>query len=49
MPNRTRTHPLLKKDSWTLWEWWVLATIIGGLVGMGIAGIASLLAGMGVC
>lgn len=45
MPKQTQTHPLLRKDSWTLWEWWVLATIIGGLIGMGIAGIASVTAG----
>lgn len=44
MHKRTQTHPLLRKDSWTLWEWWVLATIIGGLLGMGIAGIASAIA-----
>lgn len=45
MPKRTQTHPLLRKDSWTLWEWWVLATVVGGLAGMGVAGIASAIAG----
>jgi hypothetical protein len=45
MPKQTRfTHPWLRRDSWTLWEWWVLATVVGGLVGMGIAGIASVIA-----
>jgi hypothetical protein len=34
-------HPWLKRDSWTLWEWWVLATVVGGLVGIGVAAIAS--------
>jgi hypothetical protein len=37
-------HPWLRKESWTLWEWWVVATVVGVLVGMGIAGIASIIA-----
>jgi hypothetical protein len=32
---------MLKQDSWTLWEWWVLATVTSGLIGMGIIAIAS--------
>ncbi len=35
------THPWLSKDSWTLWEWWVLATVAGGLIGMAIVAVAS--------
>ncbi|QZZ22868.1 hypothetical protein J5X98_11270 [Leptothermofonsia sichuanensis E412] len=46
MHKRTRlNHPFLRQDSWTLWEWWVLATVVGGLAGIGIAGVASLIAG----
>jgi hypothetical protein len=45
MGKRTRlTHPLLKQDSWTLWEGWVLATVVGGLVGMVIVVIVSAIA-----
>ncbi|MGA7934194.1 MAG: hypothetical protein WCA35_11655 [Kovacikia sp.] len=45
MPKQTQSiHPWLRKDSWTLWEWWILATVAGGLVGIGIAGIASVIA-----
>ncbi len=45
MAKRTRlTHPLLRKESWTLLEWWVLATIVGGVIGIGIASVASIMA-----
>lgn len=37
-------HPWLKRDSWTLWECWVLATVVGGLLGIGIVAIASVIA-----
>ena len=46
MHKRTRiTGSWLRRDRWTLWEWWVLATVVGGLTGMGIAGITSAIAG----
>ncbi|MBI4785304.1 MAG: hypothetical protein HY785_28950 [Oscillatoriophycideae cyanobacterium NC_groundwater_1537_Pr4_S-0.65um_50_18] len=45
MGNRTRfTHPLLRRDSWTLWEWWVLATIAGEIIGIGIIAATSAIA-----
>jgi hypothetical protein len=45
MSKRTRlTHPLLKRDSWTLWEWWVSATIVGECIGVGIIAVTSAIA-----
>lgn len=42
MPRQTRlAHPFLRKDSWTLWEWWVLATVVGTLIGIAIVATAS--------
>jgi hypothetical protein len=44
MYKRTQTnHPWLRKDSWTLWEWWVFATVVGVLVGIGIIAIATII------
>jgi hypothetical protein len=45
MSRRIRpSHPMIRLDSWTLWEWWVLATATGGLIGMGIVAVASAIA-----
>jgi len=45
MGKRTRrTHLLLRRDSWTLWEWWVLATIAGEFIGVGTIAVASTIA-----
>jgi hypothetical protein len=42
MSKRTRpTYPLLRRDSWTLWEWWVLATIAGEFIGIGMVAVTS--------
>lgn len=42
MPKQTRlAHPFLRKDSWTLWEWWVLATVVGIFMGIAIVAAAS--------
>lgn len=35
---------MAQKRELDLWEGWVLATVVGVLVGMGIAGIASIIA-----
>lgn len=45
MGKRTRlTHSLLRRDSWTLWEWWVLATIVGEFIGIGMIAVTSAIA-----
>lgn len=42
MRKRTQlAHPWLKSDSWALWEWWLLATVIGGFLGLAIAATTS--------
>jgi hypothetical protein len=45
MSKRSRlSHPFLKQDSWTLWEWWLLATMMGVILAVGIAVISSAIA-----
>lgn len=36
-------HPSFKRDIRILWEWWVLATVAGGLIGIGIVVLANAL------
>ena len=38
------SHPFLRKDSWKLWEWWLLATVVGTIVAVAIAILGSMIA-----
>ncbi len=38
------SHPFLRQDSWRLWEWWLLATIVGTIVAVGIVVLGSAIA-----
>jgi hypothetical protein len=45
MSKRSRlSHPFLRQDSWRLWEWWLLATIVGTIVAVGIVVLGSAIA-----
>lgn len=38
------SHPFLRQDSWKLWEWWLLATVVGTIVAVGIVVLGSAIA-----
>ncbi len=41
MHKRTRfANPFRRRESWNLWEAWILATVAGGLIGIGIVALA---------